>query len=150
MSYMTISSQENHYFSLCSYLHAHPTTLLLKILGGQCMGRPPTSNFLGDRPPVPPRSPPLVIRRFVLLFCVAAIVLICCFSLYIDYPSPKAKDPTTTFCCSLFSILMLTIHGCDGNDDDDDDDDSFLAVGIYDEDDNNDSDVDNTIKLFIK
>src|SRR6218665_1856591 len=34
MSYMTISSQENHHFSLCSYFHAHPTTLLLKILGG--------------------------------------------------------------------------------------------------------------------
>jgi len=46
-------------FLLCSYFHAHPTTLLLKILGDQCMGRPPISNFCGDRPPVPPRSPPL-------------------------------------------------------------------------------------------
>src|SRR6218665_3094369 len=62
MSYMTISSQENHHFSLCSYFHAHPTTLLLNILGGdQCMGRPPTSNFGGTVPPVPPRSPPLLI-----------------------------------------------------------------------------------------
>src|SRR6218665_1088916 len=26
------------------------------------MGRPPTSNFWGDRPPVPPRSPPLMWR----------------------------------------------------------------------------------------
>src|SRR6218665_374740 len=61
MSYMTISSQKNHHFSLCSYFHAHPTTLLLKILGDQCMGRPPTSNFGGDRPPPPPpRSPPLL------------------------------------------------------------------------------------------
>src|SRR6218665_1142746 len=60
MSYMSISSQENHHFSLCSYFHAHPTTLLLKILGywgDQCMGRPPTSNFGGT---VPPRSPPLI------------------------------------------------------------------------------------------
>src|SRR6218665_1384900 len=31
-----------------------------KYLGDQCMGRPPTSNFWGDRPPSPPRSPPLL------------------------------------------------------------------------------------------
>src|SRR6218665_2100505 len=61
MSYMTISSQENHHFLLCSYFHAHPTTLLLKILGGtNAWAVPPTSNFGGDRPPQsPPRSPPL-------------------------------------------------------------------------------------------
>src|SRR6218665_3611572 len=46
-------------FSLCSCFHAHPTTLLLKILGGPMHGRSPTSNFWGDRPPSPPRSPPL-------------------------------------------------------------------------------------------
>src|SRR6218665_3840763 len=61
MSYMTISSQEKHHFSLCSYFHAHPTTLLLKILGRtNAWAAPPTSNFGGDRPPQsPPRSPPL-------------------------------------------------------------------------------------------
>src|SRR6218665_1778906 len=63
MSYMTISSQEKHNFSLCSCFHAHPTTLLLKILGDQCMGGPPTSNFGGTVPPVPPRSPPLLLRH---------------------------------------------------------------------------------------
>src|SRR6218665_3310390 len=69
MSYMTISSQEKHHFSLCSYFHAHPTTLLLKILGGdQCMGGPPISNFGGTAPPVPPRSPPLPIFRLVGFF----------------------------------------------------------------------------------
>ena len=59
--YMTISSQEKHNFSLCSCFHAHPTTLLLKILGGtNAWAVPPTSNFWGDRPPQsPPRSPPL-------------------------------------------------------------------------------------------
>src|SRR6218665_1682580 len=41
MSYMTISSQENHHFSLCSYFHAHPTTLLLKILGAPMHGPSP-------------------------------------------------------------------------------------------------------------
>src|SRR6218665_2011611 len=60
MSYMTISSQEKHNFSLCSCFHAHPTTPLLKILGGPMHGRSPTSNFWGDRPPSPPRSPPLL------------------------------------------------------------------------------------------
>ena len=57
MSYMTISSQENHHFSLCSYFHAHPTTLLLKILGGPMHGPSPHLKFGGDRPPVPPRFP---------------------------------------------------------------------------------------------
>src|SRR6218665_1677317 len=59
MSYMTISSQENHHFSLCSYFHAHPTTLLLKILGGtnawavphlKFFGRPSPQSPLGLRP----------------------------------------------------------------------------------------------------
>src|SRR6218665_3454844 len=81
---MTISSQENHHFSLCSYFHAHPTTLLLKILGGdQCMGRPPTSNFGEDRPPSPPRSPPLIIKH------------ICSF---------KTSSPES---CCLYSALEL-------------------------------------------
>src|SRR6218665_1531140 len=53
MSYMTLSSQEKHPFLLCSYFHAHPTTLLLKILGDQGMGRPPTSNLGRTVPPVP-------------------------------------------------------------------------------------------------
>src|SRR6218665_1120151 len=63
MSYMTIFSQEKHHFSLCSYFHAHPTTLLLKILGGtNAWAVPPTSNFGGDRPPQSrPRAPPLVL-----------------------------------------------------------------------------------------
>src|SRR6218665_740905 len=65
MSYMTISSQENHHFSLCSYFHAHPTTLLLKILGGPMHVPSPHLKFWGDRPPSPPRSPPLGIpERF--------------------------------------------------------------------------------------
>src|SRR6218665_2217615 len=65
--------KKNHYFRkeflydsfflICSYFRAHPTTLLLKILGDGCMGRSLTSNFGGDRPPVSPtcRSPPLVL-----------------------------------------------------------------------------------------
>src|SRR6218665_4051655 len=53
MSYMTISSQENHHFSLCSYFHAHPTTLLLKILGWTNAWAAPTSNFGGLSPQSP-------------------------------------------------------------------------------------------------
>ena len=61
MWYMTLSSQEKplirkiiplwHTFLLCSYFRAHPTTLLLKILGGDGrMGHTPTSNFGGPSP----------------------------------------------------------------------------------------------------
>jgi len=54
--------KKNHYFMknsimtlvlLCSYFRAHPTTLLLKILGGRCMGLPHLK-FWGDRPPQSP------------------------------------------------------------------------------------------------
>src|SRR6218665_3441193 len=51
---MTISSQEKHNFSLSSCFHAHPTTLLLKILGGPMHGRSPYLKFWGGPfPPVP-------------------------------------------------------------------------------------------------
>src|SRR6218665_1864820 len=68
MSYMTPSSQEKHLFLLCSYFHAHPTTLLLKILGGPMHGTSPHLKFGGRTVhPVPPRSPPLVLGRFLIL-----------------------------------------------------------------------------------
>src|SRR6218665_496144 len=53
----TTFSEKNSFmtpFLLCSYFRAHPTTLLLKILGGRMYGPSPTSNFWGDRPPIPP------------------------------------------------------------------------------------------------
>src|SRR6218665_321510 len=57
----TISEKKSFmtHFLLCSYLRAHPTNLLLKILGGQMHGSSPTSNFLGAVPTIFPRSPPL-------------------------------------------------------------------------------------------
>src|SRR6218665_2391878 len=74
---MTIFSQEKHHFSLCSYFHAHPTTLLLKILGGtNAWAVPPTSNFGGDRPPQsPPRSPPLLVKDSKKLSTITFFVL---------------------------------------------------------------------------
>src|SRR6218665_606900 len=54
MSYMTISSQEKHNFSLCSCFHAHPTTLLLKILEGPMHGRSPPPQILGEPSPESP------------------------------------------------------------------------------------------------
>src|SRR6218665_1795603 len=63
MSYMTLSSQEKalqkkfldgtYFFLLCSIFRAHPTTLLLKILGGPMHGPSPTSNFGGTVPHSP-------------------------------------------------------------------------------------------------
>ena len=60
MSYMTLSSQENHYFRkefvddtfslLCSYFRAHATTLFLKNIGERMHGPSPTSNLLGLSP----------------------------------------------------------------------------------------------------
>src|SRR6218665_2041130 len=45
-SVRTFAHIQQHYFS--------------KYWGDQCMGRPPTSNFGGPSPPVPPRSPTLL------------------------------------------------------------------------------------------
>src|SRR6218665_1918147 len=66
MSYITLSSQQkalfqlkkflvDTYFLLSSSFRARPTTLglLLKILGDQCMGRPPPQIF-GEPSPSPP------------------------------------------------------------------------------------------------
>src|SRR6218665_920404 len=70
MSYMTISSQEKHHFSLFSYFHAHPTTLLLKILGGtKAWAVPPPQILGGTVPSSPPRSPPLLLPLLVLSLC---------------------------------------------------------------------------------
>ena len=44
---------DDTFFLLCSYFRAHPTTLLLKILGGRMHG-PSPPQYLGDRPPSPP------------------------------------------------------------------------------------------------
>src|SRR6218665_1302536 len=41
-------------FSLCSCFHAHPTTLLLKILGGPMHGRSPPPQLLGGPSPQSP------------------------------------------------------------------------------------------------
>jgi len=70
----TISSQEKHlfpfsrqkflmtftFFYSVHYFRAHPTTLLLKILGGRMHGPSPHLKLWGDRPPVPPRFRPLL------------------------------------------------------------------------------------------
>jgi len=45
--------RDDTFFLLCSYFRAHPTTLLLKILGGRMHG-PSPPQILGDRPPPVP------------------------------------------------------------------------------------------------
>src|SRR6218665_2761279 len=47
-------------FLLCSYFRAHPTTLLLKILGDGCMGSPPPQTFGGLM-----RAPPYKLRSTI-------------------------------------------------------------------------------------
>ena len=70
--YMTLSSQEKplfhkrislrHFFLLCSYFRAHPTTLYTsQNIGGRMYGPSPTSNLWAGVAPSPTRSPPLVV-----------------------------------------------------------------------------------------
>jgi len=62
-TYMALSSREKPLFHkktsfmtpflLNSYFRTHPTTLLLKILGGLMLGPPRPQNFWSDGPPAP-------------------------------------------------------------------------------------------------
>jgi len=68
ITYMALFLMKNLYFRtnnffmiiflLSSYFHMHPITLLLEILGGRMHGLSPPQ-ILGDRLPVPPKSPPM-------------------------------------------------------------------------------------------
>src|SRR6218665_1139897 len=85
-----------HLFLLCSYFCAHPTTLLLKILGGRMHGPSRTLN-LGGPSPSPHRSPPLY-NTFILddvyphacnaIGCPAGNLYQICIILYIDLDIP--------------------------------------------------------------
>ena len=52
------------HFFLCSCFRTHLRNTTSQNIGGDgCMGRSPTSNFLGDRPPVPLGLCPWLLRR---------------------------------------------------------------------------------------
>src|SRR6218665_684123 len=56
-------------FLLCSSFRAHPTTLILKILGGtNAWAFPPPQILGGTVPSVPPRSTPLVVVTMTMPF----------------------------------------------------------------------------------
>src|SRR6218665_566740 len=58
MSYMTLSSQEKHlFYSFHTFAHIRQH-YFSKYWGDECMGRPTTSNFGENRPPIPPKFPP--------------------------------------------------------------------------------------------
>src|SRR6218665_1685986 len=64
---MTLSSQEKHlFYSFHTFAHIRQH-YFSKYWGDECMGRPPTSNFGGTVPPVPPRFPPLAGCCFTLM-----------------------------------------------------------------------------------
>jgi len=51
-------------FLLCSYFRAHPTTLLLEILGGADAWAVPHLKYFGGPSPQSPRSPPLSLNNY--------------------------------------------------------------------------------------
>src|SRR6218665_3040574 len=54
------------FLKLCSYFRAHPTTLLLKNIGGGAdVWAVPPLKFWEDRPPSPPRYPLLVVLALI-------------------------------------------------------------------------------------
>src|SRR6218665_4042313 len=64
-SYMTLSSQEKHFFySFHTFAHIRQH-YFSKYWGGRMHGPSPTSNFGGTVPPAPPRFPPLDIGQIV-------------------------------------------------------------------------------------
>src|SRR6218665_3302716 len=79
MSYMTISSQEKHNFSLCSCFLAHPTTLLLKILGGPMHGRSPHLKFGGGPSPQSPLGLRPCALEYSFFRWMDSLILFLCF-----------------------------------------------------------------------
>src|SRR6218665_3883744 len=54
--------------------YSHPTTLLLKILGANAWAVPHLKFFGGDRPPSPPRSPPLTNTYIcICIYCTLSL-----------------------------------------------------------------------------
>src|SRR6218665_1149848 len=49
-------------FPVSSYFVSHPTTLLLKILGGRIHGPSHRPHILGGPSPSPPKSPPMLME----------------------------------------------------------------------------------------
>src|SRR6218665_2089715 len=85
MSYMTLSSQEKHPFLLGSYFQAHPTTLLLKILGGTNAWAVPHLKFwrgpspqspLGLRPWRRPRISIVIATFCPLFYCCCPLIFL--------------------------------------------------------------------------
>src|SRR6218665_2612515 len=52
-------TRKTQFFTLFMLSRTSDNTTSQNIWGDHCMGRPPPQIFLGDRPPSPPRSPPL-------------------------------------------------------------------------------------------
>src|SRR6218665_3141052 len=52
-------TRKTQFFTMFMLSRTSDNTTSQNIGGDQCMGGPPTSNFGGAVPPVPPRSPPL-------------------------------------------------------------------------------------------
>src|SRR6218665_3874911 len=90
MSYMTISSQEKHNFSLCSCFHAHPTTLLLKILGETNAWAVPPPQILGGPSPQSPLGlRPCIycmcdfVNKYICKLCMHARLVSVCIYVYV-------------------------------------------------------------------
>src|SRR6218665_686313 len=79
MLYMTLSSQEKYPFLLGSYFQAHPTTLLLKILGRtNAWAVPPPQILGGTVPPVPLGLRPWRRPRISIVIATFCPLLYCC------------------------------------------------------------------------
>ena len=78
VGYMSLSAQEKpilkkeFLYDTFLLFRAHPTTLLLKILGGRIMAVPHLK-FRGDRLPSPPRFSPLSVALQILLSSVSIL-----------------------------------------------------------------------------
>jgi|SRR6218665_1009749 len=116
MSYTTLSSREkplfqkiipsSHFFLLCSCFHAHTTNATSQNIGGTDAWAVLHLIFLGDRPPIPSRSPPTSMKDIQIILIINTLA-IDTYRLNGAFRTARAQTERRPFCRDLKEKIPL-------------------------------------------